>query len=228
VFADVTRQTGAGEGSFATVKWGCSLVDFDNDGHRDLFVACSHIDDNVELRDDTTSYLSRCVVLRNTGNRRFVNVTDQAGDGLSPRRSHRGAAFDDLDNDGRIDVVLLNSRSTPTILRNESATGKHWLQLQVRGRQANRDSVGARVKLVAGNLVLVDEIHSGRGYQSHYGSCLHFGLGPHQHVDRLEITWVGGSTDVLHDLAVDQRLLVLEGAGAIPLAEPLGAHGQRR
>lgn len=98
--------------------------------------------------------------------------------------------------------MLLNSRSTPTILRNESATGKHWLQLQVRGRQANRDSVGARVKLVAGNLVLVDEIPSGRGYQSHYGSCL-------------------------HDLAVDQRLLVLEGAGAIPL-QNLGAHGRRR
>lgn len=221
LFADVTRPTGAGEGSFSNVKWGCGLVDFDNDGHRDLFVACGHIDDNVELRDDTTSYLGRCVVLRNTGNRKFVHVTDQAGDGLSQRRSHRGAAFDDLDNDGRIDVVLLNSRSPPAILRNESGNGNHWLQLQVRARQSNRDSVGARVKLVAGNLVLVDEIHSGRGYQSHYGSRLHFGLGPQQRVDRLEIGWVGGGTGALRDLPVDQCLTVFDGTGATPVPNPV-------
>lgn len=215
LFADVTRQTNAGQGSYANVKWGCGLVDFDNDGHRDLFIACGHIDDNVELRDDTTSYLARCVLLRNTGEGQFINVTDQAGDGLTNKRSHRGTAFDDLDNDGRTDVVILNSRSAPTVLRNESADGNHWLQLQVHAAQSNRDGVGARVKVVSGDLTLVDEIRSGRGYQSHYGSRLHFGLGARQRVDRVEIHWLGGTTDVLRDLAANQRLTVLQGGAAV-------------
>jgi len=214
LFADVTRQTNAGQGSYSNVKWGCGLVDFDNDGHRDLFIACGHIDDNVELRDDTTSYLARCVLLRNTGQGQFVNVTDQAGDGLTNRRSHRGTAFDDLDNDGRIDVVILNSRSAPTILRNESAAAGHWLQLELRGRQSNRDGVGAHVKVVAGDLTLVDEVRSGRGYQSHYGTRLHFGLGVRQRVGRVEIRWPGGTTDVLRDLAADQRVTVFQGGAA--------------
>jgi hypothetical protein len=215
LFADVTRQTNAGQGSYSNVKWGCGLVDFDNDGHRDLFIACGHIDDNVELRDDTTSYLARCVLLRNTGKGQFINVTDQAGNGLANKRSHRGTAFDDLDNDGRVDAVILNSRSAPTVLRNESVDGNHWLQLQLHGRQSNRDGVGARVKVVAGDLTLVDEVRSGRGYQSHYGSRLHFGLGARQRVDCLEIHWLGGGTDVLRDLAVDQRLTILQGGEAV-------------
>jgi len=214
LFADVTRQTNAGQGSYSNVKWGCGLVDFDNDGHRDLFIACGHIDDNVELRDDTTSYLARCVLLRNTGQGQFVNVTDQAGDGLTNKRSHRGTAFDDLDNDGRIDVVILNSRSAPTILRNESAAAGHWLQLELRGRQSNRDGVGAHVKVVAGDLTLVDEIRSGRGYQSHYGTRLHFGLGARQRVDCVEIRWPGDTTDVLSNLAADQRVTVFQGGAA--------------
>ncbi len=213
-FADVTRQTGASEGSYSNVKWGCGLVDFDNDGYRDLFIACGHLDDNVEQRDDTTSYLSRCVLLRNTGHGTFVNITDQAGDGLKLRRSSRGVAFEDLDNDGRVDVIILNSRSAPTILRNESPGGNHWLQLQFHAVQSNRDGVGGRVKVVAGDLTLTDEIHSGRGYQSHYGSRLQFGLGARRRVDRVEIRWLGGRTDVLRDLAVDQRVTFVEGGTA--------------
>lgn len=211
LFADVTRQTNAGHGSYSNVKWGCGLVDFDNDGHRDLFIACGHIDDNVELRDDTTSYLARCVLLRNSGKGQFLDVSNQAGDGLTLKRSHRGTAFDDLDNDGRVDVVILNSRSKPTVLRNQSVDSNHWLQLQLHGRHANADGVGTRVIVIAGDLTLVDEVRSGRGYQSHSGSRLHFGLGMEQRVERLEIHWLGGETDVLRDVAVDQCLTILQG-----------------
>ncbi len=123
-------------------------------------------------------------------------------------------AFEDLDNDGRVDVIILNSRSAPTILRNESPGGNHWLQLQFRVVQSNRDGVGGRVKVVAGDLTLTDEIHSGRGYQSHYGSRLQFGLGARRRVDRVEIRWLGGQTDVLRDLAVDQCVTFLEGGTA--------------
>jgi hypothetical protein len=215
MFQDVTLVSGAGQGTVPYVTWGCGLVDFDNDGHRDIFVACGHIDDNVELFDDTTTYEEPNILLRNTGDGHFVDVTAEAGDGMKVKRSSRGAAFDDLDNDGDIDVVVLNSRREPTILRNmlqEQGSKNHWLQIQLRGVRSNRDGVGARVKVVAGELTQIDEVHSGRGYQSHYGTRLHFGLGKHDRVDLIEVRWPGGRVDVLKDVRVDRLLSISEGS----------------
>jgi enediyne biosynthesis protein E4 len=124
--------------------------------------------------------------------------------------------FEDLDNDGDIDVVILNSRERPTILRNllqESGAKSHWLQIRLQGTSTNRDGVGARVKVWAGDLVQVDEVHSGRGYQSHWGSRLHFGLGLHDRVERIEVQWIGGGTEVLEDVAVDRLVTIREGGG---------------
>jgi hypothetical protein len=216
LFDDVTRITGAGQGSFAHVKWGCGMVDFDNDGWKDLFIACGHFDDNIALRDDTTSYMVRPVLLRNIGGR-FVDVSSSAGDGVQVLMTGRGAAFDDLDNDGRIDVVVLNSRRGPTILRNESPGGNHWVALRLRGVRCNHDGVGSRVKVVSGDLVQVDEVHAGRSYQSHYGARLHFGLGKHTKVDRIEVRWLGGRSEVFENLPADQILVLNEGEGR-PLA----------
>lgn len=212
-FDDVTVETGAGAGSFPYVKWGVGFVDFDNDGYRDLFILCGHLQDNIELWDDTTSYLCRPVLLRNTGEGRFVNVSEYAGDGLRVEVVGRGAAFDDLDNDGDIDVVILSSRRPAVILRNDSRTGNHWLQIELRGRRANRDGVGAHVRVVAGELAQLAEVHSGRSYQSHFGTRLHFGLGRHARVDRIEIRWLGGTTQVLRDIPADQRIVVQEAPG---------------
>ena len=211
-FEDVTLATGAGEGTLPHVTWGCGFVDFDNDGDRDIFVACGHLQDNVELFDDTTSYLPRNIVLMNTGDGKFVNVSDECGDGLAVKLSSRGAAFDDLDNDGDVDVVILNSRREPTILRNDLPRGNHWLQVQLRGTKTNRDGVGARVKVTAGDLTQIDEVHSGRGYQSHYGTRLYFGLGKRDRVDRIEVRWIGGGVDVLENVGVDRLVTVTEGS----------------
>jgi hypothetical protein len=211
VFEDATHVTGAGAGTFNQVTWGTALVDLDNDGHRDIFIACGHLQDTVDLWDDTTSYAARNIVLRNTGQGKFVNVSDQCGDGLLPTLSSRGATFDDLDNDGDIDVVILNSRRAPTILRNDSPGQNHWLQIRLRGTRSNRDGVGARINVVAGDLSLVDEVHSGRGYQSHYGMYPHFGLGPQTRVDRIEVRWIGGGSDVLENVQVDRLLTITEG-----------------
>jgi len=213
LFEDVTRGTGAGDGTLALVTWGCGMLDLDNDGDRDLFIAAGHLHDNVERFDTTTTYHERNLVQKNLGNGRFTNVTDRCGDGLAVKLSSRGAAFDDLDNDGDIDVVILNSRREPTILRNDSVPGNHWLQLQLRGVKTNRDGVGARVTVTAGDLKLVDEVHSGRSYQSHYGSRLHFGLSKADRVDRVEVRWVGGSTEVIQGISVDRLLIVTEGTG---------------
>ena len=145
------------------------------------------------------------------GNGKFVNVSDQCGDGMQGKHSARGVAFDDLDNDGRIDAVIVNSREPPTILRNESPRTGRWLQIQLRGVKCNRDAVGARVRVVAGDLIQIDEVHSGRGYQGHFGSRLHFGLGKHDRVDRVEVRWPGGGTDVFQDVDVDQLVTLTQG-----------------
>ncbi|MHC4085301.1 MAG: CRTAC1 family protein, partial [Planctomycetota bacterium] len=187
MFEDVTMVTGAGAGTLPHVTWGNSFVDFDNDGDRDIFIACGHLQDNVELYNDAATTLSRNIILMNTGNGKYVDISDQGGDGMKVKLRSRGAAFDDLDNDGDIDVVILNSRREPTILRNDSLSKGHWIQVRLRGTKSNRNGVGAHVKVVAGDLTLLDEVHSGRGYQSHYGMRLHFGLGNREKIDRIEV-----------------------------------------
>ena len=136
--------------------------------------------------DSTTAYRVRNTLFMNKGHGRFVDVSRDAGDGLAPVHSSRGAAFDDLDGDGRLDAVILNSREKPNVLRNASGEQNHWLQVRLVGVTSNRSGVGAQVTVTAGDLVQVDEVHAGRGYQSHWGLRLHFGLGAHNRVDRVE------------------------------------------
>lgn len=212
-FDDITQQSGAGSGTLAMVTWGVGIVDFDNDADRDLFIACGHLQDNVDRYDDVTSYLQRNVLLSNDGRGGFTDVSTLGGSGLQVKLSSRGAAFDDLDNDGDIDVVVLNSREAPTLLRNDSTSKGNWLQILLQGEETNRDGIGARVTVTAGDLALIDEVHSGRGYQSHYGTRLHFGLGDHTLVDRVEVRWIGGETDVFTAIKANQLITLVEGQG---------------
>ncbi len=210
-FQDVTKITGAGEGTLPYVTWGNGLVDLDNDGDRDIFIACGHLHDNVELFDNLTAYLCKSIVIENLGREKFANVSEQCGDGLQVKRSSRGAGFDDLDNDGDIDAVVLNSRREPTILRNDLQNPNHWLAVRLRGVKCNRDGAGSHVKVSAGALTQFAEVHSGRGYQSHFGTRLHFGLGARDRIDRIEVHWLGGGTDVLENLPADQFVTLTEG-----------------
>jgi len=117
----------------------------------------------------------------------------------------------DLDNDGDIDCVILNSRREPTILRNDSVNNNHWIKIRLKGVKTNRDGIGAHVKVTADDLTLLDEVHSGRGYQSHYGMRLHFGLGNRDKVDRIEVRWIGGGIDVFENIAADRLITLTEG-----------------
>jgi enediyne biosynthesis protein E4 len=213
----VTLPTGAGAGTYQRVNWGAGLVDFDNDGDLDLFIANGHIHDNLDAFDDNTSYRQLNQVLENRGGR-FVDVSIECGDGLKPLYSSRGACFEDFDNDGRIDVVVLNSRELPTVMENR--TGRKQLDSnRTDWPQRQSDGVGARVSVItADNRTQVAEVHSGRGYQSHFGSRLHFGLGKQQHVARVEVRWIGGGRDVVLDLPVNQRVQIREGGRVSPIA----------
>lgn len=221
-FDDVTNSARLGRAAFTHTKWGSGLVDFDNDGDRDLFIACGHFLENIREIDDTTDYRVPNILMMNAGDGTFLDVSARCGDGLAVVDSSRGVGFDDLDNDGDTDGLILNANSRPTILRNESEPRQHWLEICLRGVRSNRDGVGARVRVVAGGLVQVAEVHAGRGYQSHHGTQLHFGLGDRVRVERVEVRWVGGGVDVLTDLAADRRLVLVEGTSARGLAaEPV-------
>ncbi len=213
ILADVTLEAGAGAGTFQHVNWGTGLVDFDNDGDLDIFIANGHVHDNIELRDDTGAYMARNTLLMNRGGGRYVDVSETSGDGMAAVLSSRGTGFDDLDNDGDVDVVVLNSRREANVLRNDSPGGNHWLEVSLRGVSVNREAIGARVRVVAGDLVRIAEVHSGRGYQSHHGTRLHFGLGKRTHVDRIEVRWPGGQSDVFENVDVDRLVVLTQGGG---------------
>ena len=210
-FEDVTTQTGAGAGTLSYVTWGSGLVDFDHDGDRDLFVACGHLQPNVDAYDTRTSYRQLNKLYANNGQGQFLDVSDRSGDGLEVQLSSRGAGFDDMDDDGDVDIVLLNTGAGPTLLRNDTPKQGNWLQICLKGTQTNRDGVGAHVRVYVGDMLLLDEVHSGRGYQSHYGNRLYFGLGQHSKVDRIEVSWVGSGTDTYRDVSVNQNILLEEG-----------------
>jgi hypothetical protein len=130
---------------------------------------------------------------------------------MQVRLSSRGAGFDDLDNDGDVDVVVLNSRREPTIMRNDTATKNHWLQIQLQGKKTNRDGIGAQVRVITDECTQLREVHGGRGYQSFYGKRLYFGLGTHAKVDRIEVRWIGGGTDIHRNIKADQKIRLIEG-----------------
>ena len=211
-FEDAARRTRAGADQLGVVTWGCSFGDFDNDTWPDLFVAAGHLQDNIERINSMYRYKQRNLLYRNLGGRAFANVTAGSGAALAQRQSSRGSAIGDLDNDGDLDIVILHSRAAPTVLRNDSENDHHWVQITCRGTQGNRDGIGARVQVTAGGETQTAEVHSGRSYQSHYGTRLHFGLGPHAKIERIEVRWLGGGRDVLTDVEADQHLVVTEGA----------------
>ena len=214
-FDDVSRATGVGASTYPHVKWGTTLADFDHDGDRDIFIACGHFLANIRKLDDRTDVRVPNALLQNQGDGTFVDVSRQSGSGLAIVESSKGAAFDDLDNDGDLDAVVLNVNAQPSILRNESTHSAASLQIRLRGTRANRDGVGAQVTVRAGELVQTAEVHSGRGYQSHYGTQLHFGLGTAATADRIEVRWPGGAEDVIEPVPNGRALLITEGAGAV-------------
>jgi enediyne biosynthesis protein E4 len=214
-FDDATFRSKLGYATFHMSGFGTRFFDFDNDGRMDLFMANGHVLDNIERYHADTKYAEPKLMFRNTGRGIFENVSDQLGPDFMLPRVSRGAAIGDFDNDGKLDILISNNGQAPQLLRNVGGNNNHWLEILLIGTKSNRDGVGARVKLTAGDLVLHDQRKGGMSYQSAQDPRLHFGLGQRTKIDSLEIIWPSGISTKLADIRSDQIIAIKEGEGMI-------------
>jgi hypothetical protein len=216
VFTDRSYATGIAATAGPYLGWGVKLVDLDNDGRLDVFIANGHVYPEVDKHGLGTRYHQRKQVFMNEGSR-FRHASAEIGGGLLLEKSSRGAAFGDYDNDGDIDVLVINMNDRPTLLRNDTASGHHWITIRVVGARSNRSGIGARVRLEAGKRRQTADVRGDGSYLSHSDLRAHFGLGAAARVDRLEIRWPSGVVETATGLAADRFYVAREGSGIRPL-----------
>jgi hypothetical protein len=208
-FEDVTSLSGLKAFTTRLTAWGAGSFDFDNDGNKDLFTADSAILDNsMEVQHEPFALPNG--LFRNMGNLRFEDVGSKVGSGLSVPAAHRGAAFGDLNNDGKIDVVVTVLNGAPEILMNRSNNQNHWIILNLVGVADNRDGLGTKVKITTSQGSQYNEATTAVGYNSSSDKRVHFGLGDATFVDRIEFAWPTGVKQVLTHVRSDQILTVRE------------------
>jgi len=210
LFSDASYSAGIGYPSSQMSGWGIGAYDFDNDGFKDLFTANSHVHENVHFYW-AEQYRQANAVFRNEKGGRFVNVTSAAGAALRESAAHRGTAFGDLNNDGRVDVVVSAIGSPAELLYNTSPGTNHWIVIETIGTVSNRDGIGTQIKLTGeSGKVQYNHVTTSVGYASSSDKRVHFGLGTDRRIREIELRWPSGKTQVLKDVAVDQILKVTE------------------
>ena len=210
LFLDSTRRSRAGIELRPHVNWSVGLVDLDCDSDKDAFICNGHFLKNASELTSLTAFDAPNTVLENMGNLRFRSIGKLVGKALETAQSSRSAVFEDFDHDGDIDIAVLNCSQSSQFLENTLDGQNHWLQLNLVGNTSNRDAVGARVTVETESGQQRGEKRSGRGYQGHFGSRLHFGLGKAESITRCTIVWPDGSEQVVDDIAVDQILTVVQ------------------
>ncbi|MEQ1828345.1 MAG: CRTAC1 family protein [Pirellula sp.] len=210
LFEDVSRQTRVGREVLLHTNWGVGLVDFDNDRDPDVFFANGHFLKNIHSIDSRTSYRVANSLVLNDGMGRFQDISKSAGEGLSIAESSRGAAFGDLDRDGDVDAVILNANAPCSLLWNNSKPVGGWVSVRLVGKKCNRDAIGAEVIVRLGGTQLRQTVHAGRGYQSHYGTELHFGVGASKRIDSIDVVWPNGTIETFPGVETGIRLLLIE------------------
>lgn len=209
-FVDMTVASGLG-GTTAMSGWGNGMFDFDNDGWKDLFVARANVMDNISEANPARHYPEPNTVFRNLGNGRFQDVSATAGPDFQKEAAHRGVAFGDLDNDGRVDMVVSVLNGPAELFHNITETGNHWILLKLVGTKSNRMGLGAQIKLVAGDgSVQWNEATTAVGYASSSDPRVHFGLGKNTTVREIEIRWPSGIRQTLHDVHPDRIVEIVE------------------
>jgi hypothetical protein len=228
-FEDVAMASGLGVQN-RYVQWGGGPADLDNDGKPDLFYATGNVYPEIEALLPQYPHRSPKVVFRNLGASRFDDVSARSGPGATSARSSRGVAFGDYDNDGDLDVLVMNMNDRPSLLRNDYDGGNGWLALRLQGTLSNRAGLGATVVVTAGGRRQARAALSQTSYYSHDDLRLHFGLGAARAAELVEVRWPSGAVDLLRDVAGGSLRTVREGEAPPPAGgvQPAGSAGRER
>ncbi len=210
-FADLTVSSGLARPTSQMSGWGNGIIDFDNDGWKDLFVARSNVLDNISGLVPERQYPERNSLFRNLGNGKFEDVNSSAGPDFAKEAAHRGVAFGDIDNDGHVDMVVTVLNGPVKLFRNVSGDKNHWILLKLAGTKSNRMGIGAQIHIVTEDgKSQWNEVTTAVGYASSSDARVHFGLGSNKHIKDIEIRWPSGIRQTLHNVGVDRIFPIKE------------------
>jgi hypothetical protein len=212
-FRDVTIRAGLGVET-RYVGWGAGIVDLDNNGLPDLFFTTGMVYPEVEAKVADAAYKTPNVLFRNLGGGKFEELLDEAGPAIAEAHSSRGVAFGDFDNDGDIDILIVNQNEPPSLLRNDVSSGHHWLKVLLQGVKSNRSAIGAQVVASYGDRKQAQAVLAQSSYLSVNDRRLHFGLGTAT-VASLEIIWPDGTHEYIKDVEGDRLVVIREGEGIV-------------
>lgn len=209
-FRDDSVRAGLVADSWRDLSWGVGFVDFNNDGWKDVFVSNGHIYPQVDRTATGLAYRQANKLYLNTGGPKLLPAGGSAGAAWQVRKSYRGAAFADFNNDGWMDVAVSALDDSPSLLINHGDRGSHWLLVKLQGKGRNRDGVGARLTVRAAGQTQTREVKAGGSYASSSDLRAHFGLGSAKVVEELTVTWPSGRKTTLSRVPVDQILKIAE------------------
>lgn len=219
-FIDVTERVGLAQPSYRFIGWGTGFLDYDNDGYLDLFVANGHVHEDMDVLSESVTFAQPNQLFRNNGDGTFADVSTSSGPHFLEAHVSRGVAFADYDNDGDTDILVLSAGGPARLLQNNGGNRENWLALRLVGCASNRDAVGARIRVRAGDLDMVREVDAGSSYLSQNEMRLQFGLGGYRRVDLVQIRWPSGRIDTLTGVQPNRLLVVTEVDGPTGLAVP--------
>ena len=209
-FVDATADSGLEQPTLPFVGFSPLFLDYNNDGHLDIFCANGHPQDVIEILMDHETYAQRDQMFQNNGDGTYSDISETAGAYFSAELVGRAAATADYDNDGDMDIVVMNSNQRAILLRNDGGNRKNWLGIKLVGTQSNRDGIGAKVTLTTEDMTQIREVKSGSSYASGSDTRLLFGLGESQHVKKVSIVWQSGTLQELEDISTNQMLTIVE------------------
>jgi len=213
LFEYTSMRSGLGRRTLPYVGWSTAFFDYDNDGLLDIFIANGHTLDNVKLFDASTSHPQRNQLFKNAGRGKFSEATGESGPGFANVAVSRGAVVGDYDNDGDVDLFVVNSDAPAQLLRNDGGNGQNWLQVRTVGTTGNRDGIGARLEISSGDLRQVREIKTGSGLYGQNDMRASFGLAASERVELIEVRWPSGVVDRIRDVRANRSIVIKEGTG---------------
>ncbi len=215
-FTDVSYASGIARSTTPYVGWGDAFFDLDNDGWLDLIIVNGHVYPQVDTKDIGTSFHEPKLLYLNQHDGTFRDISKLAGPAIQVPQVSRGLAVGDLFNDGRLEIVVENLEGEPMILQTQGGPRNHWISFELEGAKGNRLALNARIRATAGDLVQLDQVQSGGSYLSQSDLRIHFGLGPHEKVDKLEVFWPSGKVETLNNVGADHFYILKEGEGILP------------